>query len=59
MSIPAALAAHYQQLLGLVKAWKITDVDHQRTGEVADECNGESELTPILWTKIGVELFIR
>lgn len=26
MAVPAALAAHYQQLLGLVKPWKITDI---------------------------------
>lgn len=27
MLVPAALAAHYQQLLGLVKPWKITDIN--------------------------------
>ena len=27
MSVPAALAAHYQQLLGLINPWKITDIN--------------------------------
>lgn len=26
MAVPAALVAHYRQLLGLVKPWKITDI---------------------------------
>lgn len=36
MPVPAALAAHYHQLLGLVRPWKITDINLDVAGQRLD-----------------------